>query len=93
MGRHEIVILDEDAERINECEANLRVALAHMNIDTEVKGYSEFPFLTRCNVVGYTPSVQIDGGKIWQHTIGKSITVQQFEGLFRRLRKLGEIDF
>ena len=93
MKEHEIIIWDEDAERIKECETNLRVALARMGIDAEVKGYSEFPLLTRNNVMGYTPSIQVDGGKMWQHTIGVAVTAEQFEGLIRRLRKLGEIDF
>ncbi len=88
---HEIIIWDENAGRINAMEPNLRVAMSRCNIKASVQLNSEPPLLSRNNLIGSTPAIQIDGGEFWRHTIGVAVTIEQFEQLFAKLRSLGII--
>ncbi|MBN2060465.1 MAG: hypothetical protein JW882_08615 [Deltaproteobacteria bacterium] len=84
-----INIWDENISRVTRIEKNLAQAMRNMGISAKVQINSEPPHLSRLNLIGSTPAIQIDSGEFWRHTAGKVITVEQFEHLLGKLQKMG----
>ncbi len=88
---HQICIWDDSAPRINAMEPNLRVALQKLGLKAQVNSNCEPPLLARNNLTGRTPVVQLDEGDFWTHTIGETVTTEQFTNLLKRWQFLGRI--
>ena len=84
--KQEIIIWDTDGGRLHEVENNLKIALRHLGIAADIKMYCEVPLLSRFQLIGKTPAIQVNGGEFWRHTIGKAMTVEQLISLFEHLR-------
>lgn len=85
----EIIIWDDSAQRLNAMEPNLRVAMNKLGVKAHIQTNCEPPLLSRHNLTGNTPAIQINGGDFWRHTVGEPVTVEQFMALLHRLRGMG----
>ncbi|SHN59762.1 hypothetical protein [Desulfovibrio litoralis] len=72
-----IIVWDESADRINEMQISLPQALKVMGIKARIQWNSEPPLLSRMQLFGTTPAIEIDG-EFWRHTIGKAVSEKEF---------------
>lgn len=87
--RQLIIIWDDLAQRINAMEPALQQALKALNIDSGVQINCEVPLLSRHQLIGRTPSIQVNDGDFWSCTYGEPITEGQFIWLLTHLKKCG----
>lgn len=87
--QNRIIIWDDNAQRLNAMEPNLRVALTQTGVKASIQTNCEPPLLSRHNLTGNTPAIQVNDGDFWRHTIGETVTVDQFVALLRKLKHMG----
>lgn len=92
-GQQTIVVWDLCVERIRVMEANLRMAMRALGIRALVQFNSEEPLLSRHNLIGRTPAVQVNGGGLWHCAVGETISKEAFISLFTHLRELQLLEF
>lgn len=85
----QIIIWDDNASRLNAMEPNLRVAMKKLGITASIQTNCEPPLLSRFNLTGNTPAIQVNDGDFWRHTIGVPVTVEQFMALLVKWRNTG----
>lgn len=78
----EIIIWDEDAERIHRMEAVVQQALQNMHIHAHVSSNCEPPLLARNNIYGKTPALEING-HFWSKTQHRDFTITEVEQLLK----------
>ncbi len=91
--KQKIVIWDLSAERIQAMEASLCLAMRRLGIRADVQFNSEEPLLSRHNLLGRTPAVQVNGGGMWRCAEGRPVSEEEFAALFTRLREEKLMDF
>lgn len=77
-----ITLWDENAARLQDTSANLCLALKTLHIKAEIILNSEPPLLSRMDLLGRTPIIEINN-YYWRCTIGKEISCEQFIELFK----------
>ncbi len=80
----EIIVWDTSAQRIHLMEKNLKSAMRKLAVRATVQFNSEEPLLSRFNLLGKTPTVQINKGGMWCCTPGDAISEEAFIRLFQR---------
>jgi len=93
MSEQRIVIWELSAERIQAMERSLRRAMRRLGLAAQVQFNSEEPLLSRHQLLGSTPAVQVNGGELWRCRPGESITEEEFVDLFTLLRRNGLLRF
>lgn len=83
----QIILWDDNADRVHRMEPALHTALQKMQIPASIQINCEPPLLSRHQLIGKTPAVQINGGDFWRHTIGEAITEEQFLVLLNKLKR------
>ncbi len=80
----EIVIWDENAERIQNCHANLSQALKSLSMNARIICQSEPPLLSRMGLTGRCPTVEVNGN-YWRRNIGEVVSVEHFLSLLKQI--------
>jgi hypothetical protein len=81
---YKIVVWDSSAQRIHLMEKNLKSAMRKLAIRATIQFNSEEPLLSRFNLLGKTPAVQINKSAMWRRTPGKIISEEEFITLFKQ---------
>jgi hypothetical protein len=79
-----ITIWDESSERIQKMQISLAQALKILRIKARIQWNSEPPLLSRMQLFGTTPVIEING-ELWRHTIGKAVSEKEFIDLFEHI--------
>lgn len=90
-ARQRIVIWDLSAERLRDMEINVKAAMRRLGLKAVVQLNSEEPLLSRHGLIGHTPAVQVNGGKIWRSTPGLTVSEKEFVHLFRMLMEENQL--
>ena len=65
-------------------EKNLKSAMRKLALRATIQFNSEEPLLSRFNLLGKTPAVQINKNAMWRRTPGKIISEEEFITLFKQ---------
>jgi hypothetical protein len=79
-----IMILDNDLDRMNRCEDNIRQALKSLQLKAEITKVCEPPYLARMDVLGRLPALDVDGD-IWSRPSRNAFNVPELLTLLRRV--------
>ncbi len=77
-----IVVLDHDVERIRACARAVHQAVKQLGIDAEVTINCEPPYLSRLDVWGRLPALEIEG-LIWNRKSTEAFTCDEVVGLLK----------
>ncbi len=80
---HKFIIWDDNARRINAMEPRLKSVLTRHGIKALIQSNCEPPLLSRFNLIGRTPAIQLDDGEFWHRKYGEEVTEDQFEELIK----------
>ena len=88
MARQNVIIWDDNANRIQELHQSILQALSILDLKADIQINCEAPLLERYNLIGTTPAFQINGGDFWRNTDKEHISVEDFKNLFIKLYDL-----